>query len=683
MKIVADPQSDYMGLFTFEPVEETVETYNTSSGTNVSIVHTIVDWGSPGQLRDFQADDPSIGMSIVDLAQDLAKQNAVLAISWDPMAIAFLSGDAFTGGETSVIGLQDILNGTYDSYIRTVAQQVAGLDIPVMMNLFGESDSNALFGYGANGDQYLGVVSDPTGQYGDPALADGPERVKDVFKHIIDIFREEGADNATWFQYMATGLLTEEDSLPPELFYAGDDYIDWVGQSLYVETADGVAQSLDAGYNAWGAITDKPFFIPEMGLITPGGDQVTALLDTLQGYDRVGAYTWASFEGVAQDWGIAPLGTTPDEWAAIANAPNQASYALLDVDGQFVDFATWEATRDDTTAPSIYEGTSADDTLIGSESGSEPGVDILIGMAGNDFYFVDNVEDMVVENAGEGVDTVMTTVDFTLSDFVEDLQLDGTAAATLTGNALDNVILGNGAANVLNGMGGNDLLDGGAGADTMSGGEGDDVYKVDAIGDQVIELDGQGIDSVDSLVTFTLGDGVEILSLEGTGHISGTGNAGDNTLFGNAGRNTLTGLAGDDRMQGQGGNDRLFGGNGNDVLEGNWGADTLQGGSGDDVMLGGNGRDRIVLENGADVAEGGVGQDTFVYRATNALATISDFNAAEDQLDVTAMGFDSRAELEALSFDADTGVLIMMSDTDLLWLDGVSYTEFETATILV
>ena len=34
---------------------------------------------------------------------------------------------------------------------------------------------------------------------------------------------------------------------------------------------------------------------------------------------------------------------------------------------------------------------------------------------------------------------------------------------------------------------GNDTLDGGGGADRMVGGTGDDVYKVDNVGDQVIE----------------------------------------------------------------------------------------------------------------------------------------------------------------------------------------------------
>jgi Ca2+-binding RTX toxin-like protein len=49
-----------------------------------------------------------------------------------------------------------------------------------------------------------------------------------------------------------------------------------------------------------------------------------------------------------------------------------------------------------------------------------------------------------------------------------------------------------------------DWLDGGAGADTMSGSIGDDIYVVDNAGDQVIELVGEGIDSVHARASASL-----------------------------------------------------------------------------------------------------------------------------------------------------------------------------------
>ena len=51
----------------------------------------------------------------------------------------------------------------------------------------------------------------------------------------------------------------------------------------------------------------------------------------------------------------------------------------------------------------------------------------MIGGAGNDAYFVDNVSDQMIENAGEGNDTVFSTVNFTLSANVDNLVLQGGA----------------------------------------------------------------------------------------------------------------------------------------------------------------------------------------------------------------------------------------------------------------
>ncbi|MGH7058740.1 MAG: calcium-binding protein, partial [Stellaceae bacterium] len=95
------------------------------------------------------------------------------------------------------------------------------------------------------------------------------------------------------------------------------------------------------------------------------------------------------------------------------------------------------------------------------------GADTMTGGDGNDTYVVDNRGDVVIEQAGQGHDLVQSSVSFTLSANVEDLQLTGGAAISGTGNGRANVITGNGAANVLDGGAGKDRLKGLGGADTF------------------------------------------------------------------------------------------------------------------------------------------------------------------------------------------------------------------------
>ncbi|MCL9801695.1 serine 3-dehydrogenase, partial [Pseudomonas sp. AKS31] len=100
------------------------------------------------------------------------------------------------------------------------------------------------------------------------------------------------------------------------------------------------------------------------------------------------------------------------------------------------------------------------------------GADSLIGGLGNDTYIVDNYGDTVTETstlAGE-IDTVRSSVAFTLGANVENLVLTGNNVINGTGNNLNNTLTGNDQANT---------LDGGLGADTMIGGGGFDSYYVD------------------------------------------------------------------------------------------------------------------------------------------------------------------------------------------------------------
>jgi Ca2+-binding RTX toxin-like protein len=183
----------------------------------------------------------------------------------------------------------------------------------------------------------------------------------------------------------------------------------------------------------------------------------------------------------------------------------------------------------------------------------------MYGGAGDDRYFVDNAGDVVIENAGEGRDTVFSSTHYRLTANVENLVLQGDAATPLQGygNELVNILTGSDGANLLNGQGG---------ADIMAGGLGNDVYFVDDPGDRVIENPGEGTDAIFSTVSRSLEPNVETLVLQGTGNLSGDGNLFANKLYGNAGNNVLNGQSGNDMLNGGAGHDTLIGGAGNDTF---------------------------------------------------------------------------------------------------------------------
>ncbi len=276
-------------------------------------------------------------------------------------------------------------------------------------------------------------------------------------------------------------------------------------------------------------------------------------------------------------------------------------------------------------------GLGGNDTIRGAGGNDHldggAGADMMLGGSGGDVYIVDALGDKAFENNGEGVDLVQSGVDFILGAHVENLELTGTAANG-TGNTLGNVITGNALGNALSGLGGNDSLlgqlgndrlDGGSGADTMRGGAGDDAYVVENPGDVVAENPGDGIDLVESSISYTLGATVEHLQLAGTA-LLGKGNALANLITGNDVANRLLGLGGPDTLRGEGGNDRLVGGKGGDKLAGGLGKDKLIGNGGKDAFVfdtalgGGNvdkikgfksGKDKIWLDEDVSAAIGG------------------------------------------------------------------------------
>jgi len=212
---------------------------------------------------------------------------------------------------------------------------------------------------------------------------------------------------------------------------------------------------------------------------------------------------------------------------------------------------TYGAVLDGGAGNDTITGGAGDDILIGGS-----GQNTLSGGAGNDTYIIENINDIIIEATNGGIDTVKSSASYTLGNNLENLTLVGSADLNGSGNSANNRITGNN---------GDNILDGGAGADILIGGAGNDTYIIDNIRDVIMENTDEGIDTVQSSVTWTLGANVENLTLTGASAINGSGNTLNNILLGNSANNTLTGGAGDDTLDGGAGIDRLIGGSGDDT----------------------------------------------------------------------------------------------------------------------
>jgi len=121
----------------------------------------------------------------------------------------------------------DIVNGKYDSWLKKWAKEAKNTNINLLAE-FGTEVNGKWFSW--NGYYSGAGVKD---KYGDKEYPDGPEIFRDAYRYIIDICKQQGVDNITWFFHLDVNDDPEQWWNSPEYYYPGDDYIDWIGVSIY------------------------------------------------------------------------------------------------------------------------------------------------------------------------------------------------------------------------------------------------------------------------------------------------------------------------------------------------------------------------------------------------------------------------------------------------------------------
>ncbi len=311
-----------------------------------------------------------------------------------------------------------------------------------------------------------------TGHYQeDAARARGyaPEKIAAIVEGVGYVrasrkIAAERADVKLAVDYTDLPLRYEVDPLvyPDDVWHLHEESAEIVGQRL----ADYIAGDLASRATPATTIVFRRFSTTRsnQGGMISGTDQADTLVgssgnDTLDG--DLGADTMTGGDGNdiyvvdnASD-SVVETNTSPAQidtvqasvsWTLGANLENLVLTGVSEIDGNGNELRNF------------ITGNAAANMLNGGA-----GADSMSGGDGNDTYYVDNVDDSVIETQGNpvpgGIDSVHSSLAaYTLSANVENLYIDSTGAANGTGNALDNTLFAAAGNNVLDGREGNDTV---------------------------------------------------------------------------------------------------------------------------------------------------------------------------------------------------------------------------------
>ena len=171
------------------------------------------------------------------------------------------------GKKDSTYSMQKIIDGKFDSDLIRWAKKDKQLKYPIIVEFAPEPNGNWF--------PWSGVFNggEKTTGYGDPILPDGPERYRDAYRHIIDIFKSEGVKNITWMFHIDAHSMPSEKWNSMKAYYPGDNYIDWIGVSAYGALQPGddwisFKDVMDKAYPELSNISkSKPLAVLEFGII--------------------------------------------------------------------------------------------------------------------------------------------------------------------------------------------------------------------------------------------------------------------------------------------------------------------------------------------------------------------------------------------------------------------------------
>lgn len=236
-------------------------------------------------------------------------QGATPMITWLPQ---LASGDPMHQPAYSPAA---IAAGAFDPFLRRAAREAAAFGQPLLLRLAHE-------------------MNGPWSSWG--AWVDGntPADYVAMWRHVVGIFRAEGATNVRWVWspnvYGVGQSLAGGSAMPFEPFYPGDRWVDFVGLdgynwgTLHSGGWQSFAGVFGSSYEAITRLTDKPVMICETASAEAGGDKPAWILSiprVLQTrMPRVRALIWFDRDKET-DWEIASSPASEAAFRTIARSP--------------------------------------------------------------------------------------------------------------------------------------------------------------------------------------------------------------------------------------------------------------------------------------------------------------------------------------------------------------------------
>jgi beta-mannanase len=293
----AQSASLYFGAYTGDNNDMTKLTqFETNAGKQLSISMWYQSWGVSDNSKNFQ----TIWMD------NIRNHGAIPMVTWEPWNYTM-------GASQPTYSLSAIINGNHDAYIRKWAQDSKAWGKPYFLRLAHEM----------NGNWYPWserVNGNTTGQY------------IQMWRHVHDIFTQEGVTNITWVWSVN---IVDPTETPINTLYPGDQYVDWVamdgyngGTALNWGGWKSFTQVFQQTYNELGAITQKPLMVSETASAEAGGSKANWITNAygseVANMPKIKAIIWFNLNKET-DWRITSSTTTKNAYRTAVAQPKYAT----------------------------------------------------------------------------------------------------------------------------------------------------------------------------------------------------------------------------------------------------------------------------------------------------------------------------------------------------------------------